>query len=51
MAGRSSGELPRQLAGDGLVARHLLEVEKLVVLMKQLREGTLEGAGEPDRDH
>ena len=51
MAGRSSEELARQAPGDSLVARHLVEVEKLVVLMKQLRERTLGGAGGPDRGH
>ncbi len=51
MAGRTSGRMADQPPEDGLVARHLVEVEKLVVLMKQLRDGALEDAGGPDRGH
>lgn len=51
MAGRRNEELARQPPGDGLVTRYLEEVEKLVVLMKQLRDGALEGARGPDRGH
>jgi len=51
MAGRRSEELARQPSGDGLVARHLEEVEKLVVLMKQLRDEAMERACGPDRGH
>ena len=45
MAGRRFEELAGQLPGDGVVARHLVEVEKLLALMKRLREGVPEGAG------
>ncbi len=51
MAERRNEEQAQQLPGDGLVTCYLEEVEKLVMLMKQLRDGALEGARGPDRGH